>query len=281
MSVNLLSAMSGQVHNHRFIETAETAWDEAAVIHKQYRYNELLEGFKRPGFVSMPEVRRQILLEHGVAGKSAFQPCCNNGRDILSLKNLGATHCFGFDISTEFINQGKAFAEAGNIECELIQADVFELDNSRDGLFDIGLISLGTMMWMPDLTAFFAIMKRLLRRDGWIFIHELHPLTEIFKFNANKHRIVINGSYFDRTPQRRTTGLDYYSGKTYDATPCYSFRHKVSDVIEAMVQNGLAIETFKECEEDMSSGVFKRSQPVKFPVPRSYTITAISHSGNR
>jgi len=273
--------MSEQIHNHHFVETAEMAWDEAAVIHKQYRYNELLKGFKHSGFVSMPAIRRQILLEHGVAGKSAFQPCCNNGRDILSLKNLGATHCFGFDISTKFINQGKAFAEAGNIDCELIQADIFELDNSRDGLFDIGLISLGTMMWMPDLTAFFVIMKRLLRHNGWIFIHELHPLVEIFKFDTNQRRIVINGSYFDRTPQRWTKGLDYYSGKAYDATPCYSFRHKVSDIIEAMVQNGFAIETFKEHEEDMSSGVFKRSQPVKFPLPRSYTITAISQGSER
>ncbi len=147
--------MSEQVHNRRFVETAETAWDEAAVIHKQYRYNELLEGFKRPGFVSMPEVRGQILLEHGVVGNSSFQHCFNNGSDILSLKNLGATNCFGFDISTEFINQSKAFAEAGNIDCELIQADVFELGNSRDGLFDIGLISLGTMIWIPDINAFF------------------------------------------------------------------------------------------------------------------------------
>ena len=93
----------------RYADLGKTAWDEAADIHKRYRHEKLLKGFSQPGFVWMPDIRRKILLKHGVDGKSVFQPCCNNGRDILSIKNLGAAHCLGFDLSIEFIKQGRVF----------------------------------------------------------------------------------------------------------------------------------------------------------------------------
>jgi len=266
--------MSEPIVNHQFVENAETVWDEAAEVHKPYRYEKLLEGFMQPGYNSMPSVRRNILKQHGVVGKSVFQPCCNNGRDILSVKNLGASRCFGFDISSEFIKQGNDFAKAGNIDCELIQADVFKLDSSRDGAFDICLISLGTMMWMPDLKEFFMVMKRLLNQNGWMLIHEFHPLSEILKYHPEQNHMAINGHYFENEPQLLTGGLDYFGGKQYNATPCYRFRHKMSDVIEAIVQTGFSIETFKEYEEDMSSDAFKKAQPKSFPFPRSYSITA-------
>ena len=262
------------IKNNEFVKNAEQAWDEAADIHREYRYQQLLKGFSQPGFVSMPAVRLEILQKQGVSGKSAFQPCCNNGRDILSLKNMGATDCLGFDISGKFIQQGKDFARAGNIDCELIQADVFAMGHDRDGRYDICLISLGTLMWMPDLPAFFGVMARMLKPGGWLFIHEFHPLSEVFVTNPRMKRIDVARSYFSRNPEHVIGGLDYFGGKQYNATPCYRFLHGVGDIITAMASSGFKIETLTEYEEDMSSGTFKQAQFQKFPVPRSYTLTA-------
>jgi len=258
----------------KYAKVSEVAWDEAAEVHKEYRYQQLLDGFKRPGFVGMPRQRYDTLVNHGVQGKAAFQACCNNGRDILSIKNMGASRCMGFDISSEFIQHGKDFAAAGGIECELIQSDVYQLDHGYDGQFDIGLITLGTFMWMPDLGDFFAVMKRLLKKDGWLFIHEFHPIDEIIKVDPEKGTMDLARGYFDNTPWLWTKGLDYFGGKSYEATPTYRFLHKISDVIEALVNGGFAIETFKELEEDRSSGVYKEGKSQTYPLPRSYILTA-------
>ena len=258
----------------KYSENSEVAWNEAAAVQKSYNYQRLLDGFRTPGFTCIPENRLRILREHGVEGKSVFQPCCNKGLDLLSIKNLGAERCFGFDISSEFIQQGKDFAEAGKIACELIQADVYDLDASRNGQFDIGLITLGTFMWMPDLNDFFAALRPLFRPKGWLFIHEFHPMSEVFRFEQQSDGIhmKLTGNYFNQTPRLWTEGLDYFGGKQYDATPTHRFLHKISDIIEAMVSNGFVIESFREREENMKESIFRDAE--RCPIPRSYTLTA-------
>lgn len=253
---------------------SKSAWNEAAAVQKAYSYERLLEAFRTPGYISIPRRRLNLLRKHGIEGRSVFQPCCNKGLDLLSLQNLGAARCFGFDISDEFIKQGRALADAGKIDCELIQADVYELDGSRNGQFDICLITLGTFMWMPDLDRFFAALTPLLRPNGWLLIHEFHPLSEVLRFERQQNgvRMSLAGNYFDNKPQLWTKGLDYFGGKQYDATPTYRFLHKISDIFGAMLRNGFAVESFDEFEESMRERIFRDSESC--PIPRSYTLTA-------
>lgn len=262
------------VTRKKLAEESKAAWDEAAAVQKSYNYQRLLDSFRKPGFTSMPATRLRLLQQHGVEGKAVFQPCCNKGLDILSLKNLGAGRCFGFDISSEFIKQGNDFAAAGNIDCELIQADVYNLDSSRNGQFDIGLITLGTFMWMPDLDDFFAALKPLFCPKGWLCIHEFHPMSEVIRFeqHAKGARMKVTGNYFDQAPRLWTEGLDYFGGKKYEATPIHRYLHKISDIIEALIRNGFIIESFSELEENMKERLFGETQGC--PLPRSYTLTA-------
>ena len=44
----------------RHAKVSEVAWDEAAEVHKEYRYSQLLDGFKRPSFVGMRRERYAI-----------------------------------------------------------------------------------------------------------------------------------------------------------------------------------------------------------------------------
>ena len=266
-----------EIHIGQYAELGKIAWDEAADVHKKYRYEKLLKAFSQPGFVSMPDIRREILLKHGVEGKSVFQPCCNNGRDILSIKNLGAAHCLGFDLSKEFIKQGREFAAAGNIDCELVQSDVYDLDARYDGIFDIGVISLGTFMWLPDLDMFFSVIARLLKKKGWLLIHEFHPISELFgKGKANG--IVLSRNYFNANPEKITHGLDYFGWVSYDGAPCYRFLHKVSDVIQALINNGLTIENFEERPEHMGGGIFGKMSINQSGLPLSYLLSAVKLS---
>ena len=42
------------------------------------------------------------LMDIGVAGKRVIQLCCNDGRELLSVRHLGAAYCVGVDQSRPF-----------------------------------------------------------------------------------------------------------------------------------------------------------------------------------
>src|ERR1700751_4349683 len=75
------------------------AWDEAAPIHARRTFDQLLTDFRRPGHSCLDALETRTLRDIGLARKSVVQICCNNGRELLSAKNLGAGRCVGFDIS--------------------------------------------------------------------------------------------------------------------------------------------------------------------------------------
>ncbi len=80
--------------------------------------------------------------------------------------------------------------------------------------------------------------------------------------------------YFNASPRLVTHGLDYFGWEPYDAEPCYHFLHKLSDVIQALVANGFAIETFEERPESMGGTVCGGQGQMKVRLPLSYTLTA-------
>jgi ubiquinone/menaquinone biosynthesis C-methylase UbiE len=263
------------MNKERVIKTNQEAWNEAAPIHKKYYYNRLLRKFKRPGYSCIKGIKQDTLLAHGLEGKAVFQPCCNNGRDLLSIKNLGAKRCVGFDFCSEFIEHGKEFAAAGGIECELIHADVYKLDKQYDGQFDIAYITAGTLWCLPDLDGFFAVVSRLMRPGAWLFMYEFHPILAMYGMEPSKRLrwLRLRHSYFMKEPYIAKKGLNYYRSKAYRAKPCYLFHYKLSDIIQAIVNSGLMIETFQE-RDITSEGKFKKLTRKKNRLPLTYIITA-------
>lgn len=250
------------------------AWNEAAPIHAGRKFERLLKGFQTPGFSSIAGIKQEWLLQHGIRGKAVFQPCCNNGRDLLSIKNLGAARCFGFDLSDEFIEQGRRLATAGGIDCELVVADVYRLGTEYDGQFDIAYITAGTLTCLPDLAGFFAVVLRLMRPGAWMFMQEMHPIVHMYSMEPFERPWRMRHSYFINGPCQVTGGLDYFGGKRYRGKPCYVFHHKLSDIIQAAAASGLLIERFQERDNDVSGGRFRRLERRKHRLPLSFILTA-------
>ncbi len=254
----------------------QEAWDEVSFIHKKSRFKKLLKNFSRPGASNIRGIKQEALLAHGLKNQAVFQPCCNNGRDLLSIKNLGASRCFGFDLSSEFIKQGKELAEAGKITCELVQADVYQLDRSYDDQFDIAYITAGSLSPLPDLEGFFAVIYRLMRPGAWLFLQEVHPLMDMFELEPSirPQWLRFKHSYFRKKPYLVKKGLDYYRSTTYDAKPYYRFHHTMAEIIQTLIDCGLVLETFREYADDASGGRFKKIKNRKIVPPISYILTA-------
>jgi ubiquinone/menaquinone biosynthesis C-methylase UbiE len=260
-----------------YTEANRAAWNETAPIHAAQNLENLLKNFRTPGYSCLHkpfEVERLQNLK--LEGKSVAQLCCNNGRELISVKNLfNAGRCVGFDISDEFIEQAKALNTAANQDVEFIRVSVLEIPESFSAQFDLAYITIGALGWLPDLSVFLATISRLLKPGGNILIYEMHPMLDMFDAdeNAKKNPLELKHSYFKTTPYVETGGLDYYSGSSYESKPMYWFHHKISDLIGGLIQGGLQITAFDEFDFDISN-VFAHFNDLEIKPPMCYILEA-------
>ena len=236
-----------------FTEANREAWDEVAPLHAEINRAELLEAFSKPGFSTLAPHCRDRLEQIGFKGQSVAQLCCNNGRELLSLKNLGAGRCVGFDASAAFIEQARELAKtSGHEDVEFVTTDVYDIPSGKAGPYDIVMSTIGVMGWMPDLGGFFEVVARLTRPGGHVFIEETHPILIMYEEGEADEPSYLEYSYFKDDPWVENGGLDYYGKTRYESKTNYCFPHTLADIIMAAIDAGLALRHFAELGYDIS-----------------------------
>ena len=231
------------------------AWNEAASRHAVHNNAELFEAFKDPDYVRFEGDILETLKKVDVRGKKIIHLCCNNGRETISLRNMGASYCVGIDAAEEFLAHGREMIRIAGAEkqVELIQSDVYDLPQNLKGSFDIVLITIGVISWMPDLKQFFEVIQGLLKPGGQLVMEDMHPVLFMYDENPETGQSSIHTSYFGKEIWEETTGLDYYGHENYDAKPNYSFMHRLDEILMAGIDNGLKLLSFKELDYDISN----------------------------
>ena len=252
------------------------AWNEAAPVHDRHRLTQVIAEFDQPGHNCLSVAVTQILKQIGLEGKSVAHLCCNNGKELLSIKNLGAARCVGFDISDNFVEQASQLAQSSGVPCEFVRTDVYDIPSLYDDDFDIVYISVGTLGWMPDIKAFFRVVSRILKPGGWAAVYEMHPIIDMFESDDPNDPPELQHSYFRTIPYIEDNsveynGMDYNGANVYQSSPSYWFHHKLSDVIDACLAASLELRSFQEYDHDIS-GVFARFEQMKVRLPLSYTL---------
>ncbi len=141
-----------------------------APIHHRHNQAELLEAFSKPGHSCFDEIETARLRELGVAGKDVAQVCCSNGMEIVSVKNLGAARCVGFDGAEGFLEHGRELAQAAGVDVEFVYTDIYDIDAAYKEKFDPVTITIGVLSWMPDLVRFFSCVNALIKPGGALLI---------------------------------------------------------------------------------------------------------------
>jgi SAM-dependent methyltransferase len=243
------------------------AWDASARFHEEgAEFAKLLDGFAKPGFSCLDAVLSERLEALAVAGKDAAQLCCNNGREILSVKNLGAGRSVGFDQSGAFLEQARRLAAAGKLDCDFVEGDVYKIPADYDGAFDMVLITIGVFGWMPDLGAFFDVIARLMRPGGALLVYEQHPIMNMFEPGAEDPH---------KPEPFEDTGAILYDGTTdVPGEPQYWFVHTLGDIMSAGLERGLAIEHVREYPHNISSAEFDVYNDQAAQLPVSYVLVA-------
>ena len=226
------------------------SWDEVA--HRHERTNRsLLNDVKSPTFNNLNPDFNDLVDIVGVADKSVAQVCCNNGVDLLSIKNKGAQRCLGIDGSQAFINQAVTLAAmAGLDDVEFCQCDIYQLPELYRHSFDIVIVTVGVLNWMPDIQKFMQICSSLLTINGQLLIEDMHPVLNMYEQGSPSF---INSSYFDTQPYVDDQGLDYFDNEKYEAKENYWFSHSLSSILSSAIACNLALEHIKELPYNISN----------------------------
>lgn len=251
------------------------AWEQVASLHQQAKLMEWDNLFNQPGFSCLPSVQMEILSPLLRTGCDVVQLACNNGVELLSLKNLGAGRCVGIDISSAFIDEAKARAQRTDIDCQYYCQDIYDNNTALQLQFDLVYLSVGCLGWMPDLNRFFEIASSMLRSGGHIFIHEMHPFSDLLATDqsASGDRYHISQSYFCTKPTVLNESLDYMGGQSYEAKTQYWFTHTLSDIFNAIRIQGFNLLRFDEYAEDLSL-TLKEVEQGQYALPLSYRLLA-------
>jgi SAM-dependent methyltransferase len=257
------------------VENNRKAWNQALIYHQKARNNSLQIGFADNEFTTFNRNCDDLTIEKikklDISGKTISQMPCNNGRELLSLMRFGAKEAVGFDISDVAIEEAKQLTEISGLNATFERINILEIDNRYNSFFDFIYISEGSLQWFPDLNEYFSVISRLLKINGKILIFEMHPFAYFFEngYSPENQNFDKLTSYFNKGPYNYENGIDYVGGLEYESKECNWFMHKMSDIINAILKNGIGILEFNEYNFEMVNIELAKNMD-KFPL--SYII---------
>ena len=262
--------------NKEICEKNREAWNEATIYHQKARNKLLQEGFKKSSFTTFDRDCDSILIEKlneiDSTDKIIAQMPCNNGRELLSLLKFGAKKGIGFDISDVAISEANELKAISNLNVEFYRTNILDINDTFNNSIDFVYISEGSLQWFSSLNDYFKIVSKLLKPNGKILIYEMHPFAYFFEpANDLGKEPTLDSflSYFEKGPYSLKNGLDYVGGTTYEAKDCCWYMHKISDIINSIICNGLEIERIDEYNMEMANNEGIKNAE-KFPL--SYII---------
>ncbi|MCY7484051.1 MULTISPECIES: class I SAM-dependent methyltransferase [Paenibacillus] len=257
-----------------YTQSNREAWNEVNPIHQVHNPVNLKEAFLQEGYSTLDPLITELLQDLGLREKNVAQLCCNNGREVLSLVNLGAQSGTGFDISDHAIQEAKDLADISGLPCSFVRTDVYDVDlTEHAGKYDLIYISIGALPWLPDLGKFFNLAANMLAKDGQLVIYEMHPLLNMLPLEDEpefEDPLKIAFSYFKTDPWVSTSGIDYVGKTTYEAKTNYSFSHTLASIFNAIIQSGINITEYKEYQHDISNIYAHVEKEQKLPM--SFTL---------
>ena len=261
-----------------FTNANRAAWNEISQRHREQRGEELMRLFSTRGASCLDSYETSRLQRLGLAGRRVVQLCCNNGRELISIKNLGAARCVGIDISDTALEEARALATRAGVECEFVAADVYDVADQYERSFDLVYITVGALGWMPDINRFFQVVRRLMADQSALFIYEMHPLTDMF-LPGSPDPVAFAHPY-TRTAPYVGEGLDYYAGTEHKTQVSeFWFHHTLGAIVTAVAHSGIRVVSLEEFDHDVSNS-FGAIEKVENRPPLSYILQGGVYDGS-
>ena len=261
-------------------------WDERAPAHAASPGYHLAEFRADPAYLSHV-VRFDLPLLGDVAGLRGVHLQCHIGTDTISLARLGA-RMTGLDFSPAAVAQATALSEELGAGVDFVEADVYDAaDVLGEGEFDLVFTGIGALNWIPSVARWAAVVARLLRPGGRLFIREGHPVLWALADIGDDGRLVIEFPYVERRGADRSgtsRGTYVETDTEFEHTVTQEWNHGLGEIVTALLEQGLRLDTLVEHDsvpfdpfpghfEEVADGEFRlKDRPWR--LPHSYTISA-------
>jgi SAM-dependent methyltransferase len=226
-----------------FIKANKDIWEDRVDFHKKSKFYDV------EGFLNGKQTLDPIELDEigDVSGKSLLHLMCHFGMDTLSWARLGAK-ATGIDFSERAVRLAGDLSKQIGVDARFVASDIYKLPDVLDEEFDIVFTSGGVMTWLPDLKRWARVVAKYVKRGGFFYIREFHPIPYVFDDDEGVEDFRLRYPYF--TPE---APLKFEASSSY-AEPdaklksmvMYEWNHSISTLINSLINAGLRIDFFNE-----------------------------------
>jgi SAM-dependent methyltransferase len=237
-------------------------WDDRVPVHLASELYDLA-GF-RAGRDSLSPYE---LAEAGdVSGKRLLHLQCHIGLDTLSWARHGAL-ATGLDFSVPAIEAARSLAAELGIPASFVVSDVYDAAAALEGQrFDVVYISIGSLVWLPDIPRWARTAAALLAPGGFLYLVDGHPFAQILDGATGS---VVTDDYFDDAPEVEDWPWSYTGESSRLAHQrTVQFQHTVGEIVTAIAGAGLRIEFLHEHDFD----AFQRFHSLQQQADGSYRL---------
>ncbi|MBC7303399.1 MAG: class I SAM-dependent methyltransferase [Nocardia sp.] len=225
-------------------------WDDRADVHARSQMYAVDAFLADPTDISWV-VRNDLavlaphLPETGVQGRSLLHLQCHIGTDTVSWARLGAVEVHGLDLSPNSLRHAARIAEADGRDITFVEGDARFASTLLDRRFDTIVTSTGTIVWLPELTAWARSIHDLLEPGGVFVIRDDHPILGAMQYEPWE----IDDDYFGGGDARVYSDSGTYTedsdGQIAHAIN-HEWRHDLGEVTGALLGAGLVLEAVHE-----------------------------------
>jgi len=257
-----------------YIEINKKTWNNKTEVHVTSDFYDN-ESFLN-GKSTLKDIELQLLGD--ITGKKILHLQCHFGQDTLSFARMGAK-ATGVDLSDKAIEKAREFNTQLGLEAQFICCDLYDLPNHLNEQFDIVFTSYGTIGWLPDLDKWAKVVLQFLKPNGKFVFAEFHPVVWMFDNDFKE----VFYSYFNVEPIVEEETGTYADKNAPIETKTITWNHPTSEVLNALIQNGLELNSFNEYNyspyncfnetEEFESGKF-RIKHLENKIPMVFSLVA-------
>jgi SAM-dependent methyltransferase len=188
-----------------------------------------------------------------LAGRDLLHLQCHLGTETAAFARRGA-RAVGLDLSGAAVREARRIAAEAGLEIEYVRANVFDAADVLDRRFDVVYTGKGALVYVPDLARWAAVVARLLKPGGFVYVVEFHPVLAalgLVPAEDEGEALLIRHDYLGGRGARRIDAPRTYTDgpPLTGATVSYEWSHGLGDVVGALVGAGLRITALRETAE--------------------------------
>ena len=234
-----------ETEHSTYFQANRANWNDRAAIHARSAMYDLGAYERDPAHLS-DVVAFDVPRLGDLSGLAAVHLQCHIGTDTLSLARLGAT-VSGVDQSDASLAVARNLFAACHTDGHFVEANVYDAPAALGAQYDLVFTGVGALNWLPDIKRWARVVSTLLKPGGRLFLREGHPMLWSLA-DTTDGTLQVAYPYFEvETPLVWDDGITYTGDDDRIANArCYEWNHGLSEIISALLSEGLTLELFEE-----------------------------------